>query len=63
MITSDEIVEEGKKRSQQILMKKVAFKICLFINYGYIIDSCQYLLLSDKILGKTKKFIPMLCCK
>ena len=29
----------------------------IFMNYYSIIDNCQYLLLSDKILSKTKTFI------
>ena len=33
---------------------KVLYFTCLFINYHYIIDSCKYLLLSDKISSKTK---------
>ena len=31
--------------------------MCIFINYYNIIDSCQYLLLSNKISSKTKAFI------
>ena len=30
---------------------------CIFIDYYSIIDSCQYLLLSNKISNKTKKSI------
>ena len=33
------------------------FFTCIFINYYSIIDSCYYLLLSDKIASKTKTFI------
>ena len=49
---------------KQILMKKsnlqtatFLYFTCIFINYYSIIDSCQYLLLFEKILSKTKTFI------
>ena len=37
--------------------KKFIYSACIFINCYSIIDSCQYLLLSDKISCKTKTFI------
>ena len=44
-----------------ITCKTQRFYILLtfFINHYYIIDSCQYILLSDKISRKTKTFIPV----
>ena len=36
---------------------KFLYFICIFINYYSVIDSCCYLLLFDKISGKTKTLI------
>ena len=52
------------KKQKQILMKKnslinkkILYFACIFINYYNITDSCQYLMLFDKISSKTKAFI------
>ena len=44
---------------KNITLKTQSFYILLifFINHHYIIDSCYYILLSDKISRKTKTFI------
>ena len=48
--------EQTKRVSTNFNQKKTKFLyfICIFINYYNIIDSCQYLLLSDKISSKPK---------
>ena len=55
------LLKEKQKQLQQILMKKmqsvkqkISLFTCLFINYQCIVDNCQYLLLTDNILSKTK---------
>ena len=66
-ITCDEIIElydeETKTIPTNFDEKNITCKIqntifyCLFIIYHCIIDSCYYLLLSDKILSKTKTLV------
>ena len=45
----------------EVTCKTQIFYILLayFINYFSIVDSCQYLLLSDKILSKKKHLLPI----
>ena len=61
---NDETIEETKpiptnfnEKKYNLSNKKFQYFTCLFINYHSIIDSCYYILLSDKILSKTKIFI------
>ena len=67
-ITCDEIIESYDEETKTILTNfnetKAIFKIhkfyiltCIFINYCSILNSCQDLLLFDKISSKTKTFI------
>ena len=45
------------EKKQNLWNTKFLYFTNLFINCCCIFDSCQYLLLSDKILSKTKIFI------
>ena len=65
-IMCDEVIGSYNKETKTIttnfdekkaVCKMQCFYICIFINYCSIIDSCWYLLLSDKILSKTEIFI------
>ena len=64
VIKCDEIIETTKK-FQQILMEKskpvkkeIPYFTCLFIHYHNIIESCEDLLLPDKIENKKKHLFP-----
>ena len=50
----DETIEESKR------VKTQNFYILLAFNHYSVMDSCYYLLLSDKISSKTKAFITIL---
>ena len=69
-ITCDEIKSEVKSNNEETKTfhtnfneKNITYNtklLCFannYITYHYVIDSCQYLLLSDKISRKTKTFI------
>ena len=65
-IRCDEFIEETETiprsvNEESITCKKTKFlcSTCLFINCHCIFDSCQYLLLCDKISGKTKTLITL----
>ena len=64
-ISCDKITEETKLIPKIFNKKQVAYKTknyiyltYLLINYHSIIDSCQYLLLPDKISKKQKLLLP-----
>ena len=64
-IMCDEVIEsydEENKTISKNFMKNVKFLYftCILINFYSIIDSCQYLLLFDKISSKTKTLITIL---
>ena len=75
VITCDEIIDvEAKSHEEETKTvttnfneknvickaKKFQYFTFLFINYHYVINSCLYLLLPDKISIKTKTFIAIL---
>ena len=67
MITCDKIIESCDEETKTVPAnfneksilqnKQFLYFTCIFINYYSIIDSCQYLLLFDKILQETKTSI------
>ena len=58
VIACDEVIDvEDRNFNEKDIACKTQNFTCLFINYHCIIDSCKYLLLSDKIFSKTKAFI------
>ena len=70
VITCDEIRAETKTITTTFSEKRAACKtlnsyiFCIFvINHYNIIDSCQYFILSDKILSKMKTFVTIFLSK
>ena len=51
------VIEERKNIPTDFNEKNFNILLTFFINYHYIIDSCWYLLLRDKISSETKTFI------
>ena len=66
VIRSYKTLEEAKpiptnfNEKKEALNSKFLYFTCIFINYHYIIDSCHYLLFSNKISSKTKRIITIL---
>ena len=66
-VTCDEVIEPYDKeiktistnfnKTKNLQNTKFLYCTCFFIDHHYIIDSCYYILLYNKILSKTKALI------
>ena len=62
-ITCDDVIESKDEETnfnekKEPVKREFLYFACICINYYRIIDSCQYLVLSDKISRKPKHFLP-----